>query len=251
MFTLSLIFDKSVYAIPVTEVITPTAWQSADGDFLTFAQTSTVAPNETIASRDAPGTIINPGLDSPEPVGGSGNEFSTIIIPALQTTCPGTTPVNITVSSYTRELIAEDPSPNNDSYTINGGLIDLNGPTVSGYSIDSMTTVGSYTDSDEVTYSTTIDNLGNVAAFVNFEAATFTGGSHYQGTAELGLPTITLSYDNASCSSSATVTSASSDTTPRLASTGESKGQVSLTGATLVIVGAVVYVLKSRLFQFK
>lgn len=214
MFVISLVAPlilsaTPAYAAAATETITPTAWQPASGDLLAFAQANTAPPAETIASRDTPGTVINPGLDSPEPAGGAGNELSMITIPSVLTTCSDETPVDITVSSYTRELTAEDPSPDNDSYTINGALLDLSGPTLAGYSIDSISTVGSFTDSGVQTYSTTAGNLANIYTFVSFEAATNSGGIHYQGTAELGLPTITLTYDNATCPLPPTVTSAS------------------------------------------
>jgi hypothetical protein len=215
MFVISLVAPlilsaTPAYAAAATETITPTAWQPASGDLLAFAQANTPSPNETNALR-APGTVINPGLDltPPADVTGSGNELSMITIPSVLTTCSDETPVDISVSNYTRRLTAEDPSPDNDSYTINGALLDLSGPTLAGYSIDDISTVGSFTDSGVQTYSTTAGNLANIYTFVNFEAATAFGGIHYQGTAELGLPTITLTYDNATCPLPPTVASAS------------------------------------------
>ena len=196
------------YAASVTETITPTAWQPGSGGFLTLAQAGTTLPNVTIASRDTPGTVINPGLDSPEPAGGSGSEFSIIAIPTVLSTCSSDTPVDVTFSSYTREL--QNAQPGNDEYTIVSSLVDLSGPTLAGYNQASRDSDGMYSASGSgQTISTTAGNLDNIASFVNFEAATFSGGSHYQGTAVLGLPTITLSYDNATCPLPPTVTSAS------------------------------------------
>ncbi len=206
----SILMPTIASAASAVETISPTAWQPASGGFLTFAQAGTSLPNVTIASRDTPGTIINPGLDSPEPAGGSGNELSMITIPSVLTTCSSDTPVDVTFSSYTREL--QNAQPGNDEYTIVSGLIDLSGPTIviDSYNQDSLDTDGMYSASGSgQTISTTVGNLDNIVSFVNFEAATFSGGSHYQGTAVLGLPTITLSYDNATCPLPPTVTSAS------------------------------------------
>lgn len=231
MFVISLvapiILATPAYAAAATETITPTAWQPASGDLLAWAQANTTPPIETIASRNTPGTVINPGLDSPEPAGGSNNELSMIPIPSVLTTCSDETPVDISVSSYTRELT--DASPGNDGHTINGALIDLSGPTLAGFSIDDRSTVGSYTDSAVQTYSTTAGNLANIYTFVNFEAATVFG-QHYQGTAELGLPTITLSYDNATCPIAPTVTNASVATT--IVSSDTASGAVVVAGSS-------------------
>lgn len=198
ILVLNLLPITQIHALAVTETVTPTAWQPGSGGFLALAQAGTPLPNVTIASRNTPGTIINPGLDSPEPAGGSGNEFSMITIPSVLTSCTSDTPVDVTFSSYTREL--QNAQPGNDEYTIVSALVDLSGPTIAGYNQTSRDTDGMYSESGSgQTISTTAGNLANIASFVNFEAATFFGGNHFQGTAVLGLPTITLSYNNATC----------------------------------------------------
>ena len=214
MFVISLVAPlilsaTPAYAAAATETITPTAWQPASGDFLAFAQANTAPPTETIASRDTPGTVINPGLDSPEPAGGNGLELSMITIPSVLSTCSSDTPVDVTFSSYTREL--QNAQPGNDEYTIVSSLVDISGGvTLAGYNQTSRDTDGMYSASGSgQTISTTAGNLSNIASFVNFEAATFFGGSHYQGTAVLGLPTITLDYDDALCTYAPTASNAS------------------------------------------
>lgn len=216
-------------AAPVTETISPTAWQPGSGGFLAAAQAGTPLPNVTIASRNTPGTIINPGLDSPEPAEGVGNEFSIITIPSVLTTCSSDTPVDITFSSYTREL--QNAQPGNDGYTIVSALFDLSGPSLAGYNQDGRDTDGMYSASGSgQTISTTAGNLANIASFVNFEAATFAGGNHYQGTAVLGLPTITLSYDNATCPLAPVLSNANVATT--IVSSSTANGTVIVNGSS-------------------
>ncbi len=220
----------SVHALAVTETVTPTAWQPGSGGFLAIAQAGTTLPNVTIASRNTPGTVINPGLDSPEPAGGSGNEFSMITIPSVLSTCSSNTPVDVTFSSYTREL--QNAQPGNDEYTIVSALVDINGGvTLAGYNQTSRDTNGMYSASGSgQTMSTTAGNLANIASFVNFEAVTFSGGTHYQGTAVLGLPTITLSYDNATCPLAPVVSNASVSTT--IVSSATANGAVIVNGSS-------------------
>lgn len=216
-------------AAPVTDTITPTAWQPGSGGFLALAQAGTPLPHVTIASRNTPGTVINPGLDSPEPADGSGNEFSIITIPSVLSTCSSDTPVDIAFSSYTREL--QNAQPGNDEYTIVSALVDLSGPTLAGYNQASRSTDGMFSASGSgQTISTTAGNLANIASFVNFEAATFYGGIHYQGTAVLGLPTITLTYDNATCPLSPVVSNANIATT--IVSSATATGTVIVNGSS-------------------
>lgn len=217
---------KNASAATITDTINPTSWQAGSGGFLTASQAGTTPPTETIAFRDAPGTVINPGLDSPEPVGGSNNELA-IITFSTGLVCSDDTAVNISVSTFSRELTyAED---GNDEYTIASGLIDLTGPTVTGYSQASRSTTGTYAAISPINYSTTAGNLSNVALFTNFEAATILGGTHYQGTAELGLPTITLEYDDADCNYAPTI----SDTSKTVTTSSTIKGKVIVKGTSL------------------
>lgn len=217
-----------VSALPVTETITPTAWQPGSGGYLAIAQAGTPAPSITIASRNTPGTVINPGLDSTEEPDGSTSELSIITIPSALTTCSSNTPVDVTFSSYTRAL--QNAVPGNDGYTIASGLMDLSGPTLTGINIEGRDTDGSYSASGTgQTISTTAGNLSNIASFVNFEAVTFFG-AHFQGTATLGLPTITLTYDNSTCPLSPTVTHNSVSKT--IESSNTASGSVIVTGSS-------------------
>lgn len=234
VFVLSIIVPAfiaatPVAAVPVTETITPTAWQPGSGSFLAIAQAGTPAPNITIASRNTPGTIINPGLDSPEEPDGSTSEFSMIPISSALTTCSSSTPVDVSFSSYARTL--QNAASGSDGYTIVSGLMDVSGPTIAGYSQDDRDTNGSFSASGTgQTISTTAGNLSNIVSFVNFEAATINGGIHYQGTAVLGVPTITLTYDNAACPLPPTVTHNSVSKT--IVSPDTASGAVVVTGSS-------------------
>lgn len=201
-----IVSAPSAYASTVTETITPSAWQAASGAFLTNAQSSTTPPTETIAYRDAPGTVINTNLNSPEPTGGSSNELAMITF-GTGLVCSSDTTVDVSVSTFSRELTFVQVG--NDEHTISSGLIDLSGPTVTGYSQASRNTTGTYTAISPISYSTTAGNLSNVAVFTNFEAATILGGVHYQGTAELGIPTITLEYNDSNCNRVPTINNVS------------------------------------------
>lgn len=217
---------KNASAATITDTINPTSWQAGSGVFLTTSQAGTTPPSETIAYRDGPGTVINVNLNTPEPVGGSNNELA-IITFSTGLVCSDDTTVDISISTFSRELThAVD---GNDEYTISSGLIDLSGPTVTGYSQASRSTTGTYAAISPINYSTTAGNLSNVALFTNFEAATILGGTHYQGTAELGLPTITLEYDDTNCNHVPTV----NDTSKTVASFATAKGRVIVKGSSL------------------
>ncbi len=232
MFIISLvapiILATPAYAAAATETITPTAWQAPSTPFMTVISGATAPPAQSIAFRNGPSTTFNPGLDSPEPVGGSNNESGYIPV-SLSEICPDDTVVNVTVGAYARNLTVISATPDGDGYTVSSGILDISPLSITGLDISSRTTVGAYTTTSSNTYATTAGHLPNVAAFVNNEVVTINGGIHYQGTITTGLPTITLAYDDANCTTAPTISNASAT----IVSSTTSSGAVVINGLSL------------------
>lgn len=215
-------------AAATTYTINPTAWQAPATPFMSAIFAATTPPTESIAFRNAPSTIFNPGLNSPEPVGGSGNEAAYIPL-SLNKVCADNTVVNVTVGAYARNLTAISGVTGGDGFTVSSGILDISPFTINGLDINSRTTVGAYTTTSSNTYATTAGHLSSVAAFVNNEVVTINDGTHYQGTITSGLPTITLAYDDANCTYAPTISNAATT----IVSSSTVSGTVVINGTSL------------------
>jgi len=222
-----VISTAPVHAVAVTETITPTAWQAAPSNVITAITPLNPPDSTTIPLVNAPGTIWNIGLNSPNTVTGSTNQLGYIPV-SLNKVCPSDTPVDVTVGAYARSLTATEADPG-DTFTVVSGILDISPFSVNGMEIDDLGSPGAYASTTNQTYSTTAGNLINVGAIVNAEVITATLSGQWQGSFTVGLPTITLDYDDALCTTAPTASNASAT----IVSSNTASGAVVVTGSSL------------------
>ncbi len=232
MFIISLvapiILATPAYAAAATETITPTAWQAAPSNVITAITPVNPPDSTTIPLVNAPGTVWNIGLNSPNTVTGSTNQLGYIPV-SLNMVCPSDTPVDVTVGVYARSLTATEADPG-DSFTIVSGILDIAPFSLNGAEIDSLGSPGAYASTTSQTYSTTAGNLINVGAIVNAEVITASGGGQWQASYTVGVPPeITLAYDDALCTTAPTISNASTT----IVSSGTASGAVVVQGSSL------------------
>ncbi len=225
MFVISLvapiILATPTYAVSVNEVMpAPSSWGTPTGPVLTLIDaageaSSLTYTDTTVALRNAPSLSFNPGLDALILAGGTDetvHETGAFGISSIVTTCPDNTPVTITVGPSVSTIVdmigtIPNPSSNNSAHV----LADLSGPSSPYISVSDNDSIGDVFNHPGGSYTTTFGNLDNMFMIANVEvvesAITNAPNGSEASTTE-SIPTITLTYDNATCPLPPTVTSA-------------------------------------------
>lgn len=227
-------------AMAATETITPTAWQAPPSNWIDAINTvpNTPSNSQSIAYRNSPGTVFNPNLNAPRPVRNSapqdGSTAEIAYIPvSLNKICPADTPVAVKVGGYTRKLTASTAAI--DDYVVVSGIYDLLVWPPFNIEADALFSTGnaeqSYLSTTDQTYNTTYGNLPNVAALVSTEVVSVYGQNPTsQGKFTIGVPPeITLTYDDALCTTAPTISNAS----VTIVSSNTASGAVVVQGSSL------------------
>ena len=227
MFVISLVAQlilsvTPAYAVSVNEVMpAPSGWGTPTAPVLAVIDAGGEASSltyfdTTVALRNAPSISFNPSLDALILNGGTDDtvhETGAFPIASSVTTCPNDTPVTVNVGSSVSRIIdmsgaIPNPSDNNSSHV----LLDMaGGPSTPYFSVSDNDNINDSFTHPGGSYATTFGNLPNLYMIADTEivenAISSAPGSEASTTESI--PSITLTYDNATCPLPPTVTSAS------------------------------------------
>lgn len=212
-----LLASGKVFAAPVVETSSrtvfspPTASELADATDLVLS--SGPPPGSlVIALRTAPSRQVNPGLDAPIPAlveGADTLELGMLQLPEPSDTCPDNTPVTITISDWSLTLLNADPGVSGAGGG-GGGLLDSRDPTVSAPAtaatangVSNPSTIGGTNIVGGRQYFGTFADLPFLTFAATINAVRISSLAPVQSYYQAVVPTLTLEYDDATCSSAA------------------------------------------------
>lgn len=258
-----IIYAPVARAAVVNDVMTPpSGWGTPTGPVMALIDaggeaSSLIQTDTSVALRNAPSTLFNPGLDALALAGGTDDtvhEAGSFSIVSSLNSCPADTPVNIIVGpsvSTTMAMTGTIPNPgaNNTSHA----LFDLSGPTVPYLSVSDNDNIGDVFNHPGGSYATTFGNLSNMYMIANMEvveAAVTNAPNGSEASNTESIPSITLAYDDAGCTPINPVDNSSkansSNAVNSLASTGQRVYMYVALGAFLIITSLALLISRIR-----
>lgn len=206
------------WAAPVTDISDPGTYSAPTAAELAVTQgfldsiPSLPAGSFISGLRDAPTTLVNPGLDAlapPQLPEAQHNEVAGLHMPSPSRSCPGNTPVTITVSGWTVEMTGRT-LPGAVTFGLGTLVIDSRNPSAASPVSLALTTVlddldvGGPNVAPPASYVATFADLPFYSAATVFDVAISVeiGGVWEVSRASYNVtdtPSITYEYDDTSC----------------------------------------------------
>lgn len=214
-------FVSQAWAAPVTLVSDPGAYDAPTAAELTggtslIGSIPNIPPGGIVTGmRNAPATVINAGLDATAPpltLDYQNTELGVLPLPTVTDTCPGNTPVTITISQWTAEQTART-LPGTGGMGVGTTMFDSRNPLIT----EPVSTALVSSPSDlEMPGPHIAPSASYVATFADLPFYTFGTGVEVARVVEVAMtlqvaqaaynidpPSITLEYDNANCTAAA------------------------------------------------
>lgn len=191
-----------------TQFSAPTALEFTNASDLIFNGFGVTPGSVVVSLRSAPSNEVNPGLDGTAPAaveGADALEIGVVPPPSPSLSCLPSTPVTITVSDWSITLLGASPGPVGAGGG-GGGLLDSRDPspaapatsaTANGTSNPSI--IGGTNVIAARQYVGTFADLPFLTYIATINAVRISGGIPVQSYYQAMVPTLTLEYDDTTC----------------------------------------------------